>query len=143
MTPTATLTNNHPPTTRQSDLKNTPNSREESETPHPDTSYNYGYFDLGPDEAWIIEFEPPECEYWNIQLGNHWLESLDFEYYQTNLNHHTAAVEDDGSVRVVVARQDPGHPNWLDTAGHARGGLALRWVGADNEPEVRCRVEEL
>ena len=107
----------------------------------PDTSYNYGYYDLGPDEAWIIEFEPPECEYWNIQLGNHWLESLDFEHYQTSLNHHTAAVEDDGTVRVVVARRDPGHPNWLDTAGHARGGLALRWVGAEIEPEVRCRVE--
>ena len=90
----------------------------------PDTSYNYGYYDLGPDEAWIIEFEPPECEYWNIQLGNHWLESLDFEYYPTNLNHHTAAVEDDGTVRVVVARRDPDHPNWLDTAGHSRGGLA-------------------
>ena len=109
----------------------------------PDTSYNYGYYDLGPDVAWIIEFEPPECEYWNIQLGNHWLESLDFEYYPTNLNHHTAAVEDDGTVRVVVARRDPGHPNWLDTAGHARGGLALRWVGAEIEPEVRCRVEAL
>ncbi len=106
----------------------------------PDTSYNYGYYELGPDEAWIIEFEPPECEYWNIQLGNHWLESLDFEYYRTSLNHHTAAVEDDGTVRVVVARRDPGHPNWLDTAGHSRGGLALRWVGADVEPEVRCRV---
>ena len=109
----------------------------------PDTSYNYGYYDLGPDVAWIIEFEPPECEYWNIQLGNHWLESLDFEYYPTNLNHHTAVVEDDGTVRVVVARRDPGHPNWLDTAGHARGGLALRWVGAEVEPEVHCRVEAL
>ena len=106
----------------------------------PTRPYNYGYYDLGPDEAWIIEFEPPECEYWNIQLGNHWLESLDFEYYRTSLNHHTAAVEDDGTVRVVVARRDPGHPNWLDTAGHSRGGLALRWVGAKIEPEVRCRV---
>ena len=109
----------------------------------PDTSYDYGYYDLGTDQAWIIEFEPPECEYWNIQLGNHWLESLDFEYYRTSLNHHTAPVEDDGTVRVVVARHDPGHPNWLDTAGHARGGLALRWVGAEIEPEVRCWVERL
>ncbi len=109
----------------------------------PDTSYNYGYYDLGPDEAWIIEFEPPECEYWNIQLGNHWLESLDFEHYRTSLNHHTAVVEGSGTVRAVVARRDPGHPNWLDTAGHARGGLALRWVGAGYDPEVRCRVEPI
>ncbi len=109
----------------------------------PDTSYNYGYFDLGPDQAWIIEFEPPECEYWNIQIGNHWLESLDFEHYPTSLNHHTAAVEADGTVRVVVARRNPNHPNWLDTAGHARGGLALRWVDAAHEPEVRCRVVDL
>ncbi|WP_420640048.1 DUF1214 domain-containing protein [Candidatus Poriferisocius sp.] len=107
----------------------------------PDTSYNYGYFDLAADEAWIIEFEPPECEYWNIQLGNHWLESLDFEHYRTSINHHTAVVEDDGTIRVVVAHRDPGHPNWLDTAGHTRGGLALRWVGAETDPAVSCRLE--
>ena len=106
----------------------------------PNTSYHYGYWELGEDEAFVIEFEPPECEYWNLQIGNHWLESLDFEHHNTHVNHHTAVRRPDGSVRIVVARRDPGVPNWLDTAGHARGGLALRWVGASNIPKPRTRV---
>lgn len=106
----------------------------------PNTSYNYSYWNLGPDEAFLIEFIPPVCEYWNLQIGNHWLESLDFENRTTHVNHHTAVRKEDGTVRVVVARRDPGVPNWLDTAGHARGGLALRFVGATEIPSPVSRV---
>ena len=109
----------------------------------PNTSYHYSYWELEEDEVFVIEFEPPECEYWNLQIGNHWLESLDFLHYTTHVNHHTALKNADGSVRVVVARRDPGVPNWLDTAGHARGALALRWVGAKEIPETRTRVVSL
>jgi hypothetical protein len=97
----------------------------------PNTRYDYSYWELEEDEAFTIEFTPPSCEYWNLQIGNHWLESLDFDRYRTHVNPKTAVLNDDGSVRIVVARRDPGVHNWLDTAGHARGGLALRWVGVD------------
>ena len=106
----------------------------------PNTSYNYSYWELAEDEAFVIEFEPPACEYWNLQIGNHWLESFDFMHYHTHVNHETAVADDAGQVRIVVAGRDPGVPNWLDTAGHARGGLALRWVGADQIPEPSTRV---
>ena len=43
----------------------------------PNCQYNYGYFDLLPTQALRICLTPPQCEYWNIQLANHWLESLD------------------------------------------------------------------
>ena len=109
----------------------------------PNTSYHYSYWELGPDEAFVIDLEPPECEYWNLQIGNHWLESFDFMHYQTHVNQETAVADADGHVRIVVARRDPGVPNWLDTAGHARGGLALRWVGADEIPEPRTQVEPI
>jgi hypothetical protein len=36
---------------------------------------------------------------------------------------------------VIVSARDPGHPNWLDTAGHARGTIGVRWVGK-GVPEV-------
>ncbi|MDG2308646.1 MAG: DUF1214 domain-containing protein [Candidatus Binatia bacterium] len=106
----------------------------------PNTSYNYGYWELGPGDAFVIEFTPPSCEYWNLQIGNHWLESLDFRHHRTHVNHETAVAGPDGSVRVVVAHRDPGVPNWLDTAGHTRGGLALRFVGAREIPEPRTEV---
>jgi len=31
----------------------------------------------------------------------------------------------------VVARRDTGVANWLDTAGHERGTVGVRWVGPD------------
>jgi len=103
----------------------------------PNTSYNYSYWEIDDDEAFVVELAPPaECSYWNLQIGNHWLESLDFMHRDTHVNHETAVREADGSVRVVIASRDPGLPNWLDTAGHRRGGLALRWVGAAAEPPL-------
>ena len=103
----------------------------------PSTSYHYSYWEIGEDEAYVVDLDPPECEYWNLQIGNHWLESFDFMSFRTHVNHETAVADAEGRVRVVIARRDPGVPNWLDTAGHARGGLALRWVAADRVPETR------
>ena len=109
----------------------------------PSTRYYNGYYRLGPEEALLIEFVPPKCEYWNFQLCNHWLESLDFMDYTTSVNQHGAVARPDGSVRLVVARRGPGVPNWLDTAGHARGCIAGRWVGADRDEQPRTRVVPL
>jgi hypothetical protein len=106
----------------------------------PSTRYFYSYWEIGEDEAFVVDLEPPECEYWNLQIGNHWLESFDFMSYQTHVNCETAVSDGRGHVRVVIARRDPGVPNWLDTAGHARGGLALRWVGAERVPHTRGQV---
>ena len=33
-------------------------------------------------------------------------------------------------VRIIVAAQDPGHPNWLTTAGHENGTMLFRLTGA-------------
>jgi hypothetical protein len=51
--------------------------------------------------------------------------------------------EADGSVRLVLAQRDPGHPNWLETAGHRRGTMCLRWVGAKVHPDPTTRVVRL
>jgi hypothetical protein len=109
----------------------------------PNTRYHYSYWEIGEDEAFVIDLDPPECEYWNLQIGNHWLESFDYMSFQTHVNQATAVADDDGHVRIVVARRDPGVPNWLDTAGHARGALALRWVGAETIPVPRTRVVQI
>jgi hypothetical protein len=42
--------------------------------------------------------------------------------------------EPDGSWRIVVASKDPGHPNWLTTAGHDRGLLWFRWFLPSETP---------
>ncbi len=109
----------------------------------PNICYFHGYWELDPEQALLIEVTPPRCDYWNFQLNNHWMESLDYRYHRIDVNHHGAVYEDDGSVRLVVAHSDPGHGNWLDTAGHARGTMCLRWIRADAHPQPQTRVVRL
>jgi hypothetical protein len=109
----------------------------------PNIFYYHSYWKLAPDEALVIEATPPACDYWNFQLSNHWLESLDYRYWRIHANKATVAYEPDGSVRLVVAHDDPGLPNWLQTAGHDRGSMCWRWVRAKEHPQPRTRVVKL
>ncbi len=109
----------------------------------PNIAYYHSYWELAPNEALVIETTPPECTHWNFQLDNHWMESLDYRYYRVWTNKHIARAEADGSVRVVVAHEDPGVPNWIETAGHARGTMCWRWIGAQEHPEPATRVVDL
>jgi hypothetical protein len=107
----------------------------------PEIFYLHGYWELQPGQAWVIETEVPDAPYWNFQLSNWWMESLDWERRIT-VNKHTAALED-GRLRIVVADKDPGYGNWIDTSGHTSGTALLRWVGADSHPLPTCRVVDL
>jgi hypothetical protein len=97
------------------------------------------YWSFGPDEALVVEITPPRCAYWNIQLANVWAECLDTRRSVWR-NHTNVVTDDDGVVRVVVAHRDPGHPNWLDTAGHRHGTAPVRYVLAESLPPARTRV---
>jgi hypothetical protein len=109
----------------------------------PNIFYFHGYWALGADEALVIEVTPPPCEYWNFQLNNHWMESLDYRYHTIALNHHRAQYRDDGSVRLVVAHEHPGVDNWIGTAGHHRGTMCWRWIRADAHPRPSAQVVKL
>ncbi|MBP1685955.1 MAG: hypothetical protein H6Q33_2098 [Deltaproteobacteria bacterium] len=109
----------------------------------PNICYYLGYWRLEPDEALVIEATPPRCEYWNFQLNNYWLESLDYRYHHIHYNKHTTTYRPDGSFQLVVAHTDPGVPNWVETAGHRSGTMGLRWIKADSDPAPRSRVVKL
>ncbi len=106
----------------------------------PNICYYHSYWALGPEEALVIEATPPECHSWNFQLDNHWMESLDYRFHKIHVNKHTARYRPGGSVRIVVAHQDPGCENWVDTAGHAQGTMCFRWIRAEEHPQPQCRV---
>ncbi|MEY2434294.1 MAG: hypothetical protein QOC92_4019 [Acidimicrobiaceae bacterium] len=95
----------------------------------PQIKWHMAYVELTRDDALVVEFVPPTCDYWMVALHNHWMETLDYRYHPVTLNSATARIEPDGSVRIVVAHADPGMPNWLSMAGHDRGVLGVRWVG--------------
>ena len=107
----------------------------------PEIFYLHGYWTLQPGQAWVIETDVPDCPYWNFQLGNWWMESLDWDK-RISVNKHTAIL--DGSrLTLVVSSVDPGWGNWIDTTGHTSGTALLRWVGTDQHPLPTCRVLEL
>jgi hypothetical protein len=105
--------------------------------------YYQGYWSIGEGEALVIRATPPECEYWNFQVNNYWIESLDHRFHRIDLNCTQADYEADGSIRIVIAHSDPGVPNWLETAGHAHGTMGLRWVNAKDHPKPQCEVVPL
>jgi hypothetical protein len=99
-----------------------------------------GRFDLALDEALIVEFEPPKGVYWSLSLGNPWLETINYGRHQSSLNGFQAVVDADGVARFVLASQDPGVANWLDTAGYSNGAMLLRCVRTETAPTPRTRV---
>ncbi|NIP13508.1 MAG: DUF1214 domain-containing protein [Pseudomonadales bacterium] len=109
----------------------------------PNITYYHSHWALAPDEALVIEALPPACEHWNFQLNNYWMESLDYRYHTIHTNKHLASYRPDGSVRIVVAHQDPGVPNWISTVGHASGTMSFRWIRAEAAPEPATRVVKI
>jgi len=103
-------------------------------------AYGMGNFHCAPDEAVIVSFRPPRCRHWSVSLADWWWESLDFATRQSSLNGHQARLDADGVFRGAVAHDDPGVPNWLDPAGHARGTLAVRFLLAAEAPAVSLRA---
>jgi hypothetical protein len=97
----------------------------------PNILYYLSAWALASDEALIVHLpQIPPCLTWNFQLCNVWLESLDYTSARIHLNASTARPDSDGGVTVVVCADDPGHPNWLATTGHAAGTMCLRFTGA-------------
>ena len=109
----------------------------------PNITYYHSHWAIAQDEALLVEVTPPECDYWNFQLNNYWMESLDYRHHRIHTNKFLAHYEDDLSVRLVVAHEDPGLPNWIETAGHSSGTMCFRWVRAREHPQPRTRLVRL
>ncbi|MDO7833487.1 DUF1214 domain-containing protein [Sphingobium sp. HBC34] len=92
-------------------------------------------FDIGPDEALVIESELPETRtYWNVQAIDGLWNQVDIPYRHSSLNGHTAKVDSDGKFRAILAHKDPGFHNWLDTGGSGYGMLIGRWYRCSSTP---------
>jgi hypothetical protein len=100
--------------------------------------YLHCIWNLGPDDALVVDCDVPDARYWSWQLYQlGWFDLVDTVERQASLNHTDTAVDGNGRVRVVVSHRDPGVANWLDTGGRANGLLMLRWFwprGADPAP---------
>ena len=108
----------------------------------PNIRYYHSYWNIPPDHALVIKFNPPDCKFWNFQLNNHWMESLDYRYHPVHVNSAMARGNVDGTCTIIVAHNNPNvvesptfYGNWVSTAGHECGTMCLRWVySADAAP---------
>jgi hypothetical protein len=105
-----------------------------------DNVYGAGWFEVDEETVLVIEFEEPEALLWSIQVGNYWWESLDYVTGTGSLNGNQAFTNSDGKVRVVIALNDPGVPNWLDTDGHPEGMFIYRFQQATKSADPTLRV---
>jgi Protein of unknown function (DUF1214) len=97
--------------------------------------YWEGAFEINNDEALLVTITLPEqLAYWNIQLSSDTWETLDSFNRITSINGAQARAASDGRIHVVISREDPGVPNWLDTGGHDTGHMYGRWNEASTHP---------
>jgi len=101
--------------------------------------YLHGWWDLQKNQALRITSSIPDCEGWNFQINNIWMESLDYRHHTIHTNNGLADLNPDGTVSVIVSPiQQPG--NWIDTARHSRGTMLWRWTGAKEHPLPKVEV---
>ena len=102
-----------------------------------------GHYELT--EALIVTVPASDAPYQGFQLGSMWYVSLDFINHQTSLTADQARHDPDGMLRFVIAEQNPGLANWLETTGHSRGYLQIRWQRTSREftPDDGPTVEKV
>ena len=92
-----------------------------------------GHYDLTDDQALVVTVPKADCAYQAIQIGSAWYISTDYVHHQTSLTAAQSVVDPDGMLRYVVSERNPGIANWLETTGHSRGVMMLRWQRLSRE----------
>jgi hypothetical protein len=106
-----------------------------------DIAYSHGFVALPPDQVLVLEIRAADAALWDVMLYNRaWYEPLDHVGRTTSRNHRQVHVDPDGLVRVVLAAEDPGVPNWLDTEGRAEVLGTVRWLRPPATPHVDAHL---
>lgn len=96
--------------------------------------YENCYWVLDPDQALVLEVEEPDARYWSAQLYQmDTFDLVDRFGRITSRNHRQTRVSRDGVARWVLAAEDPGVANWLDTGGRRVGLCVVRWFWPRSE----------
>ena len=109
-----------------------------------DACYSYGSFVLNDDEALVITHRPPPCRFWNVVVWNQFMATFGASEgpdARCSVNGHSATLNSDGSVTIVLSRGMTSHPNSITTLGYPRGNLAFRWFLTEGGVPARPEVE--
>jgi hypothetical protein len=107
------------------------------------SQFGFCFYDLDPGDALYVHADVPDARYWSLQLYTlAWFEPYDIAR-PTSLNQTQMDVGDDNRFHLVVAHDDPGVPNWLDTEGRPEGLLNFRYFWGATLPTLETEVVAL
>lgn len=101
-----------------------------------DAAYSMAPYFLGPDQALVIRARWPECRCANVCLWNRHMQTYDYTTRPVALNRAQTKLDADGSFRIILAHEDPGLPNWIDTEGRGFGLVFWRFMLAEGVIET-------
>jgi len=102
-----------------------------------------GHFEVPKGQALLIKAPQSHGVYQGIQLADRWLASLEYGNLISSLNTAQAHLSADGNYYYVIAADDPGYINWLDTGGLNRGVFIMRYDGVPMplDPSIQPSAE--
>ena len=101
-----------------------------------DAAYSMAPYVIGPEQALVMRGRWPECRCANVSLWNRHMQTYDFANRTISRNRNQTKLEADGRFAMVLAHEDPGVPNWIDTEGRPFGLVFWRFMlpSGDIEP---------
>lgn len=94
---------------------------------------------IAADEALIVEFDNHDG-FWMLTNMGSFLTSMDYLYRPVSYTPSRTKVDSDGKVRLVLAHDDPGIHNWLDTQGFELGNLTYRNLLSQTPTVLRTQL---
>ena len=100
---------------------------------------------LEPDEAMIVRANEAGARFRNFVPSDKFMISVNYWEKMGSLNMHQMAPDKDGEFTYVVAHEDPGTHNWIDTGGLRQLIIGQRWQafgpdGPTEQPAISARV---
>ena len=78
----------------------------------------------------------PKCEFANVSLWTRYLQTYDYAHRPASRNRANTVLDDDGGFTIVIAHEDPGVPNWIDTEGRPFGMVFWRFFLPEGDIET-------
>jgi hypothetical protein len=88
--------------------------------------YIGGNFELGDEDAMVIDVCDGGAAYFVVPTGNIWGTTLEIVEHTSSLNKAQSVPNADGTYTYVLSKHDPGVHNWIDPCGLGEGILTLR-----------------
>ena len=101
-----------------------------------DATYSMAPYFLAPDEALVMTGRWPKCRMGNVSLWNRFMQTLDYANRPVSRNRAQTKLEADGTFRIVLAHENPGVPNWIDSEGKPFGLVFWRFFLVEGDVET-------